>query len=189
VVAKRDIMATATATGEATAAPNELITSHGSIFCEKIKKCTSFIFKSDCSVDDPTVNHCIIPAYKTSFFLNTLKKCNEIVEKFHLEEHADNEILLQETISSGRLKTAVPIKIVMYVTAYQNQPYIWLRRYFYNRNIELTSETKHQKMRAPNPAVDGGEWKPCRHAYRFAHPNEDHFDTIEKFIKKCLDNV
>ena len=177
-------MATATATDEATAAPNELITSYGSIFCETINDSTSFIFKSDSSLDDPSAKHCIIPAYKAPFFLDTLKKCNEIVEKFNSEEHADNDILYQVTITLGNPKSAIPIKIVMFVTTFQNQPFIWLRRFFYNRNIELTPETKNQKMRAINPAVDGGKWQPCRHAYRFAHPHEDDFDTIEKFFTK-----
>lgn len=169
----------------------QLETTCGVICCESTSNTCKFIFKSDLSHNNPSAKHCIIPDYKALFFLDALKKCFYASAQFQASSHVDNDVVFEETMFVLKPKSLVPLKVMLQVVAYQQQPYIWLRRFWYDRHLLTPSDTTStttppsSDLKYPVPGQDGGSWKPCRFAYRFS-TKEDQFHCIEDFIKDQL---
>ena len=78
----------------------------------------------------------------------------------------ENAIYTRELYEYGK---ETPIKVALIVNVFEENPYIWLKRFWYNPVDAQTGEPK---------------WTPCFGAYRFSLHDNPH--ELHRFAKKCL---
>jgi len=133
-------------------------------------------------IDDEFLPKCVtLPHYRLAPFLKAYQEACLVAQQNAETFKNDNDILLERTIAIVRPKSLIPVKIALIVVSYNNAPYIWVRKFWYDRC--LTEESKEEFLPWPNPSKDGGLYKPCRGGFRLSS-QLDAFESLKTFFKK-----
>lgn len=174
-----------------------LVTTFGVIECNPLKNDRCFFYFKN-NQDTSSADHCFMYDGDTLLFLEILEKCFWIAATFQPSSYSDHDVIFSKRLHTYKPHSLVAYKLVLQVEAYQQQPHIYLRRFWYDRNLEAdellgtTTETfsstntdKSIKYPFPDCVKNGGTWKPSQRHYRFS-VDQDQFHSIAKFIMKQL---
>jgi len=153
---------------------DQIETLYGTVLCQSNGQLIQFLFKPE-KCEPESLSKCVtLPQYRIVKFLNAYVEACKTAQENKETFKDDNTLLREEMmIAMVRPKSLIPVKIVINVVSYANAPFIWLNKFWYERNLMNVEDAKQKYFEWPHLSQDGGTYIPCQCGFRLSSDPED----------------